>query len=224
MALKRSDNVFLLTLVDFLIQIIFFGLLVFVYFAETEQRNRADYSPKQVKTAIDAAGVSNIVELNDELSKLAPVRLKGLNERLGTTRQDADLANAAQAIAKLGGIAKLPDALARLAKLEQGSDKPPCLYELSGTKKQAKTLASAIGGASTITFQSETPELARLLQSRGLDYAQVRSLTLPQFRRLFSRVITAEPSCRYTLEFRETTRLVDARDTAGQIFYLKVRR
>lgn len=224
MALKRSDNVFLLTLVDFLIQIIFFGLLLFVFYAENERKNRVAYTAKDVKTAIDAAGVSNIVELNDELSKLAPVRLKGLNERLGTSRHDPALDSAAQAIAKLGGIDKLPDALARLAKLEQGSDKPPCLYDVAGTRKQAKTLASAIGGASTITFQSETPELARLLAARGLAFEQVRSLSLPQFRKLFSRVLTAEPNCRYTLEFRETTRLVDARDTAGQIFYLKVRR
>jgi hypothetical protein len=224
MALKQSDSVFLLTLVDFLVQIIFFGLLVFVFFAESERKNKSAYSTKQVAAAIDAAGVSNIVELNDELSKLAPVRLKGMNEKLGAEKAGTDISRAMDAIEKAGGAGKLPDALDRLAKLEQGSGKPPCLYETIDGKKQARTLATTIGGGTTITFQSETPDLTKLLQSVGLRFADVRSLSLPQFRRTFSRVLAAQPNCRYTLEFRETTRLVDARDSAGQIFYLRVRR
>jgi hypothetical protein len=224
MAAKRSDSIFLLTLVDFLVQIIFFGLLVFVFFADSEQKKKEEYSPSQVKAALDAAGVSNIVELNDELSKLAPVRLKSLNDKLGTGNGSANLPRAVDAIEKVGGAEKLPDALDRLTKLEQGGGKPPCLYDTVNGRKQVRTLATAIAGGTTIAFQSETADLAKLLQARGLRYADVQSLSLSQFRRTFSRVVTAEPACRYTLEFRETTRLVDARDAAGQIFYLKVRR
>lgn len=223
MALKRADNVFLLTLVDFLVQIIFFGLLVFVFFAESQRKNQVTYTPKQVKDAIEAAGVSNIVELTDELSKLAPVRLKGFNEKLGKADGE-DVAIAADAIQKAGGAKKLPEAMDRLAKLEQGAGRPPCLYETIDGKKQAKTLASAVASSATITFQGETPEFTKLLQARSLRYSEVRSLSLLQFRRLFSRVIDAQPNCRYTIEFRETTRLVDARDAAGSIFYLRVRR
>jgi hypothetical protein len=224
MAISRADNVFLLTLVDFLVQIIFFGLLIFVFFKESESKSRASASPEQVEKALDAAGVSNIVELNDELSKLAPVRLKGLNEKLHAGTKDADITRAADAIGKAGGAGGLPDAIERLAKLEEGSGKPPCISDMVGGKKQARTLATALGSATTITFQSETPDLATLLRSIGLHYSDVRSLSLTQFSRTFGRVVTAQPKCRYTLEFRETTRLVDARDAAGQIFYLKVRR
>jgi hypothetical protein len=224
MALRRSDNVFLLTLIDFLIQIIFFGLVIFVFFSESEKKNKNTYPPEQVQKAIDGAGVSSIVELNDELSKLAPVRLKGFNEKLGAAKGDTDMSRVAEAIQKAGGADKLPDALDKLAKLEQGAGKPPCLFDTVGGKKQARAIATAVGGASNITFQGETPDLANLLRARNLQYSEVHSLSLTQFRRIFSRVIEAEPNCRYTLEFRETTRLVDARDSAGQIFYLKIRR
>ncbi|WP_323810213.1 hypothetical protein [Sphingobium baderi] len=224
MAIRRSDNVFLLTLVDFLIQIIFFGLIVFVFVKETEGKQRESFSPKQVSDALDAAGVSNIVELNDELSKLAPVRLKGFNERLHAGDQGTDMAKAADAIGKAGGAEGLSGAIERLAKLEQGAGKPACLYQSVNGSKQTITLASAVGSGSAITFQGETPELAKLLKSVGLRYSDVQSLSLGNFRRTFNRVLSAQPDCRYTIEFRETTRMVDARDAAGQIFYLKLRR
>ncbi|MFC3442166.1 hypothetical protein ACFOKF_13395 [Sphingobium rhizovicinum] len=224
MATRRSDNVFLLTLLDFLIQIIFFGLIVFVFVKEMEGKQRESYSPKQVSDALDAAGVSNIVELNDELSKLAPVRLKGFNERLHAGDQGTDMTKAAEAIDKAGGATGLSTAMDRLAKLEQGSGKPACLYDMVDGAKKPRPLATAVGSGSTISFQSETPELAKLLQSVGLRYAEVQSLSLGQFRRTFNRVLAKQPDCRYTLDFRETTRMVDARDAAGQIFYLRIRR
>ena len=221
---RRSDNVFLLTLVDFLVQIIFFGLFIFVAYQALLNREAKQYNPGDVQEAIERAGVSDLKELIDELSRLAPVRLKGFNDALGDKASPADVKHAADAISQAGGAQGVSDSMSRLAKLEQGSDKPPCLYDTLNGKRETRNLATAVGTASNISFTGPTPELTALLSEVGLSYGQVQSLGLREFPRTFRRVLEKHPSCRYTIVFKETTRVVDARDAAGQIFYLKLRR
>lgn len=208
MALRRSNDVFLLTLVDFLVQVIFFATFIFVaYQALIKDPNAKDYDQAQVTKAIELAGVSDLNELTDELTKLAPVNLKGFNSKLGD-----------------GGAAQLDKKLERLAKLERGQGKPACIYETVDGERKAKMLATAVGSASNITFVENTPELQKLLSSLGLTFENVRSLSLPAFRRTFAGVIHRQPECRYTIVLRETTNLVNARDAAQQIFYVAIRR
>lgn len=222
---RRSDNVFLLTLVDFLIQIIFFGLFVFVVWQAVINRGaEKKYDPQDVRDAVEAAGVSNLKELVDELSKLAPVRLKGMNDTLGRDLTPEQVAKARVAIDQAGGADGLSSAMQRLAKLEQGSDKPPCLFEMVNGQRQTKTLGTAVGTASSITFSGTTPELDQLLSEVGLSYPSVQSLGVREFPRVFSRVLKAHPNCRYTIVLRETTSMVTARDAVNQIFYTKLRR
>lgn len=222
---RRSDNVFLLTLVDFLIQIIFFGLFVFaVWQAVLNRGAEKKYDPQDVKDAVETAGVSSLKELVDELSKLAPVRLKGMNDALGKDLTPEQVAKAREAIQLAGGADGLSHAMQRLAKLEQGSDKPPCLFEMVNGQRQSKTLATAVGTASSITFSGSTPEFDQLLSEVGLSYPSVQSLGVREFPKVFSRVLRAHPTCRYTIVLRETTSMVTARDAVNQIFYTKLRR
>ena len=221
---QRSDSVFLLTLVDFLVQIIFFGLFVFVVYQALLHRKMRNYDPGTVDRAVEAAGVSNLTELVDELSKLAPVRLKGFNASLGNESDASEVSRAAEAIRQAGGAEGVTEAMQRLAKLERGSGLPPCLEEKVGGAKRAATLATAIGTGSGITFEASTPQFDQLLSEVGLTFGSVRSLGLREFPRVFQRILQKHPGCRYTIVFRETTRMVDARDAAGQVFYLKLRR
>lgn len=220
----RSDSVFLLTLVDFLVQVIFFGLFVFVVYQAMQQRDRRRYDPAMVDRAVETAGVSDLTELIDELSKLAPVSLKGFNATLGKEADEAQVRRAAEAIKEAGGAAGVSAAMQRLAKLERGSGLPACLDETVGGVRRAVTLASATGTGSSIVFDTPTPQFSRLLDEVGLDFGSVRSLGLREFPRVFQRVLTRYPKCRYTIVLRETTRMVNARDAANQIFYLKLRR
>jgi hypothetical protein len=221
---QRSDSVFLLTLVDFLVQIIFFGLFVFVVYQAMLQRDRKRYDPAAIDRAVEAAGVSDLTELVDELSKLAPIRLKGFNATLGNESDEAQVRRAAEAIKEAGGAAGVSDAMQRLAQLERGSGLPACLDETVGGVRRAVTLATATGTGSSIVFDGPTPQLTQLLGEVGLDFGAVRSLGLREFPRVFQVVLTKHPNCRYTIMLRETTRMVGARDAAGQIFYLKLRR
>lgn len=221
---QRSDSVFLLTLVDFLVQVIFFGLFVFVVYQAMLQRDRRRYDPAAVDRAVEAAGVSDLTELVDELSKLAPVRLKGFNSTLGNESDEAQVRRAADAIREAGGAAGVSNAMQRLAKLERGSGLPACLEETVGGVRRAVTLATATGTGSSIVFDAPTPQMTQMLGEIGLDFRAVRLLGLRDFPRVFRRVLTKHPNCRYTIVLRETTRMVGARDAAGQIFYLKLRR
>jgi hypothetical protein len=222
---RRSDNVFLLTLVDFLIQIIFFGLFVFaVWHAVLNRGAEKRYDPQDVKDAVEQAGVSNLKELVDELSKLAPVRLKGMNDALGKDLTADEVKMVHEAIRQAGGADGLASAMQRLAKLEQGSDKPPCLFEMVNGQRRAKTLATAVGTGSTISFSGSTPELEQLLAELGLSYGRVQTLGVREFPRVFAGVLKVHPACRFTITLRETTSMVTARDAVGQIFYTRLRR
>lgn len=225
MALRRSNDVFLLTLVDFLIQIIFFSAFLFVVYQTLLKDPKAkEYDSAQVTEAIELAGVSDLKELTDELTKLAPVSLKGFNAKLGNEAQRGEIEAAADAIEKAGGAAKLAEKMARLEKLERGQGKPACIYETVDGQRKPKMLATAIGSASTITFTGNTPELEKLLSTLGLKYEDVRTLSHSAFKRAFNDVIRNQPECRYTIVLRETTNLVNARDAAQQVFYVAVRR
>lgn len=221
---QRSDSVFLLTLVDFLVQIIFFGLFIFIAYQALRQREMRDYDPTDAAKAVEAAGVSNLTELIDELSKLAPVRLKGFNATLGSEADRAEIEKAAQAIRDAGGAEGLAGAMDRLKKLERGSGLPPCLEETVDGSRKPMVLAVAVGTGGSISFEAPTPQLTRLLKEVGLSYGSVQNLGLREFPRVFQRILQKYPNCRYTIVFRETTRMVDARDAAGQVFYLKLRR
>jgi hypothetical protein len=224
MSQPRSDSIFLLTLVDFLIQVIFFGLFIFVVYQTVLQRDRRRYDPAAVDRAVETAGVSNLTELVDELSKLAPVRLKGFNATLGNEANEAQVRRAAEAIKEAGGASGVSNAMQRLAKLERGSGLPACIDETVDGSRRVVPLATATGTGSSIVFDAPTPQLDTLLADIGLGFGSVKSLSLRDFPRVFQRVLTKHPNCRYTIVLRETTRMVNARDAAGQIFYLKLRR
>lgn len=224
MSHQRSDSIFLLTLVDFLVQIIFFGLFIFVVHYTIAQRDKRRYDPAAVDRAVETAGVSDLTELVDELSKLAPIRLKGFNATLGNESDEAQVRKVAEAIREAGGAAGVTNAMQRLAKLEKGSGLPACLDETVGGTRRATTLATATGTSDSIVFDAPTPQFMKVLAEVGLDFGSVRSLGLRDFGRTFRRILTKHPNCRYTIVLRETTRMVNARDAAGQIFYLKLRR
>src|SRR5262245_962960 len=112
--MRRTDDVFFFTLVDFLVQVFFFGLLLFVVagVSKGEAERKLAKERQELEEIKRAAGVSNLTELTDFLTKMAPV-----NELRGTS----------EFISKMGGVEKVKEALVKLQKYEEGSGKPPCL-------------------------------------------------------------------------------------------------
>lgn len=230
--MKRSDDVFFFTLIDFLLQALFFGLLLYVLgqaaqqevakARETSNQVAKDKEAKLEKVA-QASGFSNLTELLDYLTKLAPAtEFKGIADFLNSAGGLGKAMEAVTAVQAAGGPDKIKASMDKLRKYEEGTGKPPCLYDVVGDKKVAKTLATVIGDETTIRFEASNPALEEALQLVGRSFDSVKSLQLAEFSRTFAPLVQKKADCRYTLRFIETTRFVDARDAARFAFYLNI--
>jgi hypothetical protein len=223
--MKRSDDVFFFTLIDFLLQVFFFGLLLYV-FAQSNQ-NELEKIRRQDDEVIEklkiVSGFSNLTELTDILTNLAPMKeLKGTSDFIRKAGGLDKVTLAVNTVESVGGTEAVAQRLEKLRKLEEGSGKPPCLFSLAGDKKQAKSLATVIATDSTIIFQENNSDLEDTLRQIGRSFESVRELPLAQFRQVFASLLSKRPECRYTLRFREHTSLVHARDAARFSFYLMI--
>ncbi|WP_348700163.1 hypothetical protein [Duganella fentianensis] len=243
--MKKNNDVYFITLIDLLVQVVFLGLLLYVV-AEADQEGPAttvEVDRNTVERLLAASGVSNLTELTDELSKLAPVKeLKGMADfiqkaggpdaakqivevvkqaggakQLGPYLQDAR--DAKEMIDKAGGKEKVA---AIIKKAEEGSGKPPCLFTEENGKKIVKPLASIDADNAELVFEATTPELEKVLTQMNTSYAAIRKLTFAEFSSAFAPLTRIKPECRYTLRFIERTNFVHARDAASKVFYLNI--
>ena len=223
--MKRSDDVFFFTLIDFLLQVFFFGLLLYV-FAQHIEKSKAtgrQTQEQEIEKLKKATGVSNLTELTDMLTNLAPLdQLRGTSDFLTRTAGLKNAASAFDAVEDAGGVDALAAKLDKLRRLEDGTGKPPCLFSMVNDKKVVKYLAIVTATDTHITFDSETPELTEVLRLLDHRFSSIQGLTLAEFRRAFSGLAAKRPECRYTLRFREQTQLVHARDAARFAFYLNI--
>lgn|GEM_PF-1486344 len=223
--MKRSEDVFFFTLIDFLLQVFFFGLLLYVVGRSANagvEHERAERE-KQIEQVKRAAGVSNLTELTDLLTKLAPIRdLQGTADFIARAGGAEKVMDKVALVDNAGGAENLEHKLEKLRKLEEGTGRPPCLYDEVNGKKIVRPLATVVANDTHIIFQQTSPELEKVLSMLGHEFATVRELPLSEFRRTFSKLLTKKPECRYTLAFREKTRFVDARDAARFAFYLSI--
>lgn len=206
---RRDDSVFFFTLVDLLLTAIFLGLMLYVFGKEDSLAERARNTKleKQVADLADAAGVSDIVALTDEFTRLGPVR-----------EIKSDLA----AVAEVGGRESLRAGFAKL-KSREGLDLPPCLVDDNNTDL-VLTIARMTASDSTISIREPTPALDEVLKLLGRTYESVQTLSLLDFRRAFGRIKTMKPYCRYTVVLHEATKLTAPRDAVGFVFYHQIRR
>jgi hypothetical protein len=243
--MKRNNDVYFITLIDLLVQIIFLALLLYVVAKAGEgvKKKTLQVDSQVVERLLKATGVSNLTELTDELSKLAPItELKGTSEfikRVGGVAAAKQLVEATQRaggaehievairngeiakklVDRAGGIEKVA---AIIKKAEEGSGKPPCLYSADGSKKVVKPLATVTADDTEIAFDESNPDLESVLVLLGRPFSSVQRMSLSAFSAAFSPLTRVKPECRYTLRLIERTNLVHARDAAGKVFYLSI--
>jgi hypothetical protein len=230
---KRSDSVFLLTLVDFLLQIIFVGL--FAYAVVTAINAKRDATAMSI-----AKHFENLDEM--QLRKL----LKELAEAPDVDRALRDGRELKELLAKHGisNFAELDDTLSRMVPADQVADvkqvhdiiraaggveaakkaisyymngvgKPHCLY--TNDKRNAIPLATLTAYDDHITVNGMTSELKQVLAEIGEDSAQVVNtpLPLPSFTKVFSKLANRYPNCMHSVRFLENTNLVFARNAVS---------
>jgi hypothetical protein len=224
--MKRSDNIFFFTLIDFLLQVGFFGLLLFAAYsaAKTEDKKEQTANETSFTKLKKHFGISNITELTNELTKLAPLQeLKGNADFIAREGGVKQIEQQLAAIRSVGSVEHIKVKLEKLAKLEGGTGKPPCLPVKPGSN-QHKALATVIADENTIAFESLTDDLRSVLQLVSMRYEDVRTLPVSAFAARFAVLSAAKPDCRYSLIFKEKTRFVEPRDAASRNFYLMIRK
>ena len=206
--MKRADDVFFFTLIDFLIQVFFFGLLLFVVGKAVESRKETQrgHEAKQINELVLAAGVSNITELQDYLTRLAPIRdLQGTADFIRSTGGEDKVREAVRLVADAGGAVELKG---KLKKYDDAYGLPPCLRDEVNGKQVPRTLAVLRVEDEHIEIQRSSGDLEKLLGQLGTTSSAVQRLTLEQFRSTFLPLKTLSPQCAYFVEVRVATQYI----------------
>jgi hypothetical protein len=217
--MRRSDDVFFFTLIDFLLQVFFFGLLLFVVgqTLQTEDENNHRSAREQLDRLLKATGVSSITELTDQLTKMAPLdQLRGTSDFIARQGGQKAVEAAVAAVSAAGGIDKVSELQAqvtamseRLAKLE-GWGKTSCIPNIMvNGKLQPKSIATVTVTDDGILLENPAPEMTTLLTTMGLEFSAVQQLSLASFRSTFAEVVTKQPECRYFLKVVTRTRYLE---------------
>ena len=126
---------------------------------------------------------------------------------------------AVRVVAEAGGPESLQGRLEKLRKLEEGSGKPPCLFDLqSDGKRVARSLAKVNVTDAQISFLGSTQDFEAVLKMIGASYHDVENLSLVDFRKRFSALVVQKPECRYQLDVQVSTKLLAPMDAVWSAF------
>jgi len=218
--MKRGEDVFFFTLIDFLLQVFFFGLLLFVAWQVQQQGSEGDRAREESaeKRLLEGVGVSNIAELTDLLTKMVPLEnLRGTSDYMARNGGIEKAKAAVDAVNAAGGAEKLAQydrqvkqLTARVSELEGGWGKASCLPNISvNGKLQPKSVARVLVDDNLITLEDPTQEMQSLLSSHGLEYSAVQKLTPAAFRTAFAPVVARQPECRFFLSVTTRTQYLE---------------
>ncbi len=171
------------------------------------------------------AGVSDLTEITDLLSRLAPIdRLRGVATLLSSTPNVAKLPELVNSATSVGGIAKAVGVLDEHRKLLEGYGKRPCEYHVEDGRLVPHVMGVLVASDSSLAFVEETVGVRKVLQELGLSYTAVRVLRFADFRAAFAPLLKRHPGCKFDMRLVERTDLVYARDAAGHSFRLRIER
>lgn len=202
--MRHSDDVFFFTLIDFLLQVFFFGLLLYVV---TQAFAPKPLSPKEEKARqelLAKAKVSNLAELTDLLSKMVPLdNLRGTADYISRNGGFANLKDSHDATQAAGGVEKVRGQQEELEGLKgemRAWGTPSCIYENADGRVKPRSIARVRVSDDRIELSEPTEEMQKILSQLGLEFTAVKSLSHEAFRQIFKPLVAQRPNCRYFLE------------------------
>ena len=209
--MKRGDDVFLFTLVDFLLQILFFGLLLYVVSRSLAPPSLSADESKAKTQLLKEAKISNLVELTDILTKMGPLdQLPGTAEFLQKSGGVSAVKATVDTMQQVGGAEKVKYLQADIKVKEQELEglrtemkawgTPSCLYDTVAGKVRPRNLAKVRVFDDRVELESPSTDMRDLLSSMNLEFDSVKRLNHASFRKTFAPLIVQKPSCRYFLE------------------------
>ncbi|MFM2084324.1 MAG: hypothetical protein RLY95_1142 [Pseudomonadota bacterium] len=201
--MRQGEHVLYITLIDFLLQLLFLGLVIAVIFAAAqpnpEDIERDRKALEQIKSA---TGISDITVLTDMLTRLGPVVNVVPDATLGKEIKDI--------VEKIGGKDAAIAALKAAASKGQG--RPSCLS--NGVR-----LATFNAYPDRIDLQpSSSKELDQVLNKLHVKNQDVASLSLSQFEKIFTPIKLIESECIYNVTVIEHSFDTRPRDAIRKAF------
>lgn len=207
-----------LTLVDFLIQLIFLALLLGVLVTlaiqseKTDIANRVAHSEQiakenaalrdTVEKLKKASGISNLTVLTDFLSKLGPISDAAKHAATGRALEHT--------VASVGGV----DNAKRLLEeqIRRGQGKPSCLPD-------QRRLVTFHAFEDRIEVRGEpSADFVGLLSRLQVPMERTRSMSFSAFAGIFRTVPKIEPDCRYNVTVLEYSPFKRPRDVIREAF------
>jgi hypothetical protein len=207
--MKQSEHVLYITLIDFLLQLLFLGLVIGVIYSahqptkeELSESKKIDSAFKKIK---ELTGISDLTVLTDELTRLGPLKEAAKNA--------SQFEKIKPSIDKLGGVEEAEKVLkSELGKKGQGL--PSCL-----TNGERVATFDAYSDKIVVS-PSYSSEFAKLLTELGIPKEKITSLSLREFREIFYPVISRNKKyeCVYHINLIEHSFDTRPRDAFIAIF------
>jgi hypothetical protein len=197
---QKSDSVFLLTLVDLLVQVIFLAIFLGAIYLSNANKNDLEIkkiSDPKAKIIVEV-GVLKVAELVNAMVKLVPIdRIMELVailpefKSLESLKAALRLAKAAKFDPKI-----LDDQTKDLEKkIAMGYGLPPCVFGPDKTRNLFRLQAH--DGYYLLTVL--TPKAEELISKFKFNYRVGDKLSVDQFSFLAKTIATSETECRYSI-------------------------
>lgn len=210
--MRQSEHVLYITLVDFLLQLLFLGLVLSViYFSLQPNTESVENNQVFVDKIVKSTGISDLTALTDELTRLGPLREASKNLKTCSALGEA--------VERVGGKDKAIKVLDTEAK-KNGQGLPSCI-------PGGKTVATFDAYIDRIELRTPvSPEMLDLLSSINVTPAQVSKTTLSGFSDIFSplRERNKNNNCINNVVVYEHTYDTRPRDSFRYLFLAFVRK
>jgi hypothetical protein len=209
---RQSEHILYITLIDFLLQILFLGLVISVVYAASLDTTVDDQNNKDVKTPQEnfsqiqkLTGISNITELTDLLTRLGPLQQ--------ATKDRESVEKLSSEINKVGGLDSAKKILSDRVAVLGGQGSKSCL------PNKARIATFHVYKDSIELGSFDAKEFPDLLIKLALTIEKVQRLSLNEFTKNFSPVKTLFPDCKFNIDVIEHSFDTRPRDVIRPIFW-----
>lgn len=209
--MRQTEHVLYITLIDFLLQLLFLGMVISVIYAIAQRQEPATPDPAAARDALEAmtkiknlTGISDLTKLTDELTRLGPLNQVGNDAQSWRDISDA--------IREIGGKENARKTLTEQAAKRGGQGLPSCLEN----KARLATFHAYQDRIELGDFDAK--EFNALLSKIGESKIKVEHLSNSEFSKIFSRVKTTHPDCRFNVDLVEHSYDTRPRDAVRSAF------
>ncbi len=240
MTRHARDTVLWMTLVDFLLQVVFLAVFAFAaYFFLAARTPTAPPPPPALTKITDelsrlvpatalnqwAAALGPLVNYYKAAGFVDPKQWVDRQQRVVPADRAEQLFKAIDDLKSIDETLKLlkrVKGLGGVGKVLGGLGRPPCLPGPDGTGYTA--LGTVKVSDDEIQFVDRTEPFEALLKTLGLRYEDIQKLSPAQFRKAFGRVRDAAPGCVHYVNVEEAYTLREPRDAIEVAFIFGTRR